>query len=174
MNSVKTTVASLHKEQNGSRHPLLAYDEYEHIINCLEKAYAQAIAIGDTQRATVLAAAKQLCVSCVRLHHEVSFHQEAYHHSETRRDNLDAELNKLLKMMELVPETAGSPQNHTLWQRMSHFLRPEKQRLIQMPKLTFPVKQENGALGEVETAVSLHPQPATVPLEPAPPTSESS
>ncbi|VAW30212.1 hypothetical protein MNBD_CHLOROFLEXI01-231 [hydrothermal vent metagenome] len=88
--------------------------------------------------------------------------------------NLDAELNKLLKMMELVPETAVSPQNHTLWQRMSHFLRPEKQQLITLPKLMPSVKQENGALGKGETAVSLSPQPPTVPLEPATPNAESS
>ncbi|VAW31646.1 hypothetical protein MNBD_CHLOROFLEXI01-3175 [hydrothermal vent metagenome] len=91
MNSVKTTVASPYKTQNGLWHSLLASNEYEHIINCLEKAHAQAIAVGDTQRAMVLAAAKQLCVSCVRLHHEVSFHQEAYHHSKTRRDKAQSE-----------------------------------------------------------------------------------
>ncbi|MCP4419324.1 MAG: hypothetical protein GY805_22140, partial [Chloroflexi bacterium] len=147
-----------YEEQNGTGHSFLIDNQYEDITNCVEKAYEQALAAGDMQRATLLAAAKQLCDSCAQIQHEVSFHQEAYHLSETRRDKLNAELSKLLQMMQIVPETAVSPQSRTVWQRMSHYLRPDKRQLIKLPKAHHLKEQDNGVLHEVETAVSLRLQ----------------
>jgi DNA-binding SARP family transcriptional activator len=174
MNFVKNGVVGGYEAQNGLWPSLLADNQFERITECVENAYVQAVAAGDTQRATLLAAAKQLCDSCAQMQHQVSFHQEAYHHSETRRDKLNAELGKLLRMMQVVPETAVSPQNHTVWQRVTHFLRPEKQQLVKLPKRAFPLEEENGVLDGRETAVSLPSHSPTVPLEAANPSVKSS
>ncbi|MCP4422707.1 MAG: hypothetical protein GY805_39365 [Chloroflexi bacterium] len=153
------------EDQNGALHSLLVGNQYEQISNCVEKAYAQAVASGDTQQAALLTVVKQLCDSCAQIQHDVSFHHQAYQHSEMRRDKLNAELSKLLQMMQIVPETAVSPQSRTVWQRMSHYLRPDKQRLIKLPKAHHLEEQENGVLNEVETAVSPRLQSPALPLE---------
>jgi DNA-binding SARP family transcriptional activator len=147
------------EDQNGSLHPLLVGNQYEQITNCVEKAYAQAVASGDMQQAALLTAAKQLCASCLQMQYEVSFHQEAYHHSETRRDKLNAELSKLLGMMQLVPETAVSPQHHTFWRRLNRLLHreePKEPELLKPPPYLEPKK---ALFVDVDTADLQHSQP---------------
>jgi SARP family transcriptional regulator, regulator of embCAB operon len=110
------------EDERRTWHSLLTNNQYDQITTCLEKAYAQAVVEGEFRRATLLAAAKQLCASCVQLQQEVSFHEQAYHQFETRRNQLNTELNKLLEMIEVIPATVDSPKNPTFWQRVQNFL----------------------------------------------------
>lgn len=163
MGSVNKVVVRKPGEQSGSWRSLLANNQYDRITNCVEEAYAQAVAVGEQQRAALLAAAKQLCASCAQLQDEVTFHEKAFLHSETRRDKLDAELNKLLGMMEVVPETAVSSQQPTIWQRMSRLWPREPS---QPPIRPGPIsaKPQNGNVVIGETAVApLKLAPSTAP-----------
>ena len=112
--------------QNGFWNPLLLEKQYDQIMANVERAYAAAVAADDMKQVALLAAARQLCASCAQMQKEVSFHQQAYHHSETRQEQLEAELNKLLDMVQIVPETAVLPQLGHFWQRVSHLWRREQ------------------------------------------------
>ncbi len=96
------------EKKRGAWHSLLANNQYDQITTCLEMAYSQAVHNDEVEKAALLAAARQLCASCDQLQQEVSFHEQAFQQVETRRDQMDAELNKLLEKMEIKPDTAVS------------------------------------------------------------------
>ena len=164
MVSAEEIVVRKPQAQNGSWHSLLNNNQYDQITSCVEEAYAQAIAAGEMQQAALLAAARQLCASCAQMQNEVSFHQQAFHHSETRRDKLDAELSKLLEMLQVMPDTAVTPQAPTIWQCVNRLLHREKSQLPQISKPNFAIEKENVVVAELETAVT----PMTEPLDPLP------
>ncbi len=87
---------------------LLASNQYEQVTHYVKEAYRQATAEGETEQAALLAAARHLCASCLEIQNEVQFHRQAYQHSERRREKLVAELQKVLKLIEVMPETAVS------------------------------------------------------------------
>ncbi len=108
-------------DERSAWHSLLANNQYAQVENRLEKAHARAVDGAEVEKAALLAAARQLCASCQQLQQEVTFHQQAYQESETRRDQMDAELNKLLQIAEVRPEAAESVEPPTLWQRLQSF-----------------------------------------------------
>ena len=175
MGSAKEVVVRKPGEQSNLWHSLLANNEYDQVTYCVDEAYAQAVAAGESQRATLLAAARQLCASCAQIQNEVTFHEQAYQHSETRRDKLDAELNKLLGMMEVVPETAVASQPPSIWQRVNRFLHRDSPQFNKISERDPVVVSEAWDMAEPETAV---PSPAQLvqlapePVSPDPPKSE--
>ncbi len=156
------------EDKRGVWHSLLANNQYNQIATSLEKAHKKAIDHDDVERAALLAAARQLCASCIQLQQEVSFHKEAFHQSETRRDQMDAELNKLLEMVGGGSETAVpgllSSQENSLDLARDQTPRPKKrdsvwQRLIEFfgfgkePAASKPLIDSVGAGGDVAGTV---------------------
>jgi len=151
------------EDKRGAWHSLLANNQYDQITTCLETAYTQAVENNEAEKAALLAAARQLCASCDQLQQEVSFHEEACQQVETRRDQMDAELNKLLEKMEIEPDTAVPTIQSTFWQRVSRLWHREKQPLPKPPEPNSPARQ-NGIV-KLETAV-LPPIQPTMPQLP--------
>ncbi len=146
------------EDKRGAWHSLLANNQYEQISNCLEIAYTQAVNNDEVEKAALLSAARQLCASCDQLQQEVSFHEQAYQQVETRRDQMDAELSKLLEKMEIKPTTAVATPQSTLWQRINRLWHREKQPLPKPPEPGSPARK-NGTV-TLETAVRPISQPS--------------
>lgn len=119
--------AVVHKPENKRRiwRSLLADNQYDQLKSCVETAYKQAVTAGEAEQAALLAVASQLCASCVQIQKEVDFHQEAYKDSKLRWEKLAAELDKLLAMVQLSPETAVTAPVPTFWQRLQRLWRPD-------------------------------------------------
>ena len=111
------------EEKHAGWQSLLANNQYNQIATCLEKAYLDAVKQDNVEKVALLAAARQLCASCKQLQQEVSLHEQAFHQFETRRDQIGFELNKLLEMVDLEPETADLAKPPTLWQRVQRVFR---------------------------------------------------
>lgn len=143
---------------------LLVTNQFDQITNFVEKEYAQAVTNKDSERAALLVAARQLAASCAQIQSEASFHQEAWQNSQMRRNKVAAELNKLLEMAQLVPETAVSPSPTNLWQRLSRLWQrsepPPAPSAENLP-LRHDYQEEKGA-----TAVALPPPPQPEPIQP--------
>lgn len=150
------------EEKRGAWHSLLANNQYDQITTCLEAAYMQAVDNDEVERAALLAAARQLCASCDQLQQEVSFHAQACSQVETRRDQMNTELNKLLEKMEVEPTTAVSTPPSTFWQRLGRLWQRERQPLPELPPPGSPARQ-NGSV-TLETAVLPPVQPAVSQL----------
>jgi DNA-binding SARP family transcriptional activator len=163
MLSPEEVVVRKPEERRVAWHSLLVNNRYDQITTCLETAYSQAVHNDEVEKAALLAAARQLCASCDQLHQEVSFHEQACLQFEARRDQIDVELNKLLEMADLMPETAVSAPQSTFWQRVGRLWQREKQPLPKPPEPGSPARQ-NGNV-KMDTAV-LPPLQPTIPQIP--------
>lgn len=146
------------EEKQVAWHSLLADNQYNQIATCLEKAYLQAVDHDNVEKAALLAAARQLCASCMQLQQEVTLHEQAWHQFETRRNQIDTELNKLLEMTDLAPETAVAAKPSTLWQRLSQLWHREK-LLPDSPDPSLPTGQNGPVMPETAVAPTIQPQP---------------
>ncbi|MBK8905965.1 MAG: winged helix-turn-helix domain-containing protein [Anaerolineaceae bacterium] len=132
-------------DERGTLQSLFANDQYDQISCYVEAEYAQALGNAEAERAAMLAAAKQLVASCAEMQKEISFHQQAFHHSKRRREKLKIELKKLLQMVNVAPETAVPPTQPSLWQRVSRLWHQGPLPLPQPPEPTDAVKEQTAA-----------------------------
>ena len=168
MPSPEEAVFRKSEDKRAAWQSLLASNQYNQIATNLEKAYNKAVDHDDVEKAALLFAARQLCSSCIQLQQEASFHEQAYHQTESRRDQIDAELNKLLVMVEVGSETAvpsltdsrknlgdlagaqtpKPKKNHGVWQRLIEFFGFSKE-----PAVSEPLNDRIGADGDVAGTV---------------------
>ena len=141
--------------QNDVWHQLLISNEYQQIADLIDQAQTAAVAAGDAQQSALLAAAAHLVASCAQVQQEGSFHQQAYHQTETRRENLEAELKKVLGMVQpmSLAETAVSPTQSSFWQRMTKLWQRGKPPAV-APTGLAPPPLQNGHQVLPETAVA--------------------
>ena len=146
--------------QNGKWHELLLNNQYQKIADLIHRAQTNAGAVGDRQQEALLVAAAHLNASCVQVQEEAVFHEQAYHQLEMRREALEAELRKVLAMVEPVAETAvlslNGSANGSMWQRMRQLWQRRKPR-SGVPSGLSPPQLGSGPTPGVETAVATPP-----------------
>ncbi|MCP4422702.1 MAG: hypothetical protein GY805_39340, partial [Chloroflexi bacterium] len=87
---------------------LLDANQYEQTIQWLQAAQQNAEEEGDLTRATLIAAAHNLCEICLKLQNEAKDHYHTYQQALTRNNELEQQLIQLLQLLQQPRKTAVS------------------------------------------------------------------